>query len=56
VTPPAADGDGAESGVVLGLGRELDEPVSAVLARIPWNGPVLDPDQLSAAEFMSALP
>lgn len=41
---------------VCGLLGEEDEPASAVLARVAWNGPVLDPDQLTAAEFLAALP
>ena len=42
---------------VRGLSQhELDEPVAWTLARVSWNGPILDPDQLTAAEFLAALP
>lgn len=57
---PPDDGapiDRPEGPVVRGLADdEADLAASSVLARVAWNGPVLDPDQLSAAEFLSALP
>lgn len=42
---------------VCGLRRdEEDETAAMVLSRVAWNGPVLDPDQLTAVEFLGALP
>jgi len=38
------------------LPGDEEEPASLVLSRVAWNGPVLDPDQLTAAEFLAALP
>lgn len=50
--PPAPD-----PSTVRGLRREeQEEPASMVLSRVAWNGPVLDPDQLTAVEFLGALP
>jgi hypothetical protein len=46
-----------DDAVVRGLRREeQEEPASAVLSRVAWNGPVLDPDQLTAVELLGALP
>lgn len=48
-----ANKDDAVRGLLSG---DENEPAATVLGRVSWNGPVLDADQLTAAEFLAALP
>jgi len=42
---------------LVGLSEErARRPASQVLARVPWDGRKVDPERMSAARFLGALP